>query len=335
MRNLPSNKTLYLGLDGGQSETFAVICDGGGGILGTGRSGRCVFGGTICADNIAGAVSGAISDASLPPGIVFNSAVFGLSGGFEDIRINDYAAVMSGRAVWDAETALVGAAGGIPPVGSALVIAGTGSVSIGVRADGSYSRCGGWGYVIGDPGSGCDVGRRTFEAAARDFDGRGEHTALTELLCAYFGVIDLMAMKKAVYKSDPLLFFPPLASLCDKACGLGDSVALDIEREAGAELAALVAGLINKGGLSENCSVYRAGGVFKSPFISDAFEDCLLKTLRGAVLRDNQFPPCLGAILMAAGEDGADTPNFRHTLRREADIRDLKGDYKRGNGSKK
>lgn len=328
MRNLQKDKTLYLGLDGGQSETFAVICDNTGRILGTGRLGRCVSGDELCIYNIAGAVSGALQDASLTPGSAFGGVVFGMSGGFNTVCIGDYVNTRNGRAVWDAETALAGAAGSADPTNSALVIAGTGSVSVGIRPDKSRCRCGGWGYVLGDPGSGYDIGRKLFEAAARDCDGRGAHTALTELLCTRFGVSELLSMKKEMYESDPLLFFSPLAPLCDRACGMGDPVALKIAFDAGFELATLVAGLVSKGGLRSDCSVYRAGGVFNSPYITDAFAENLHKMLPEAVLCENEYPPCLGAILLAAGTDGADTPDFRRALRSEADMRNLKGNFK-------
>lgn len=315
----------YIGLDGGQSETFAAICGSDGMLLGTGRSGRCVLGAALCGENIAAAVRGALLDAGLMPGTEFVGAVFGLSGGFDVIEVSDYVRAHRAQAVWDAHIALAGAAGRTPPADSVLVIAGTGAVAVGKRADGVFTRCGGWGYVLGDPGSGCEVGRQVFEAAARDTDGRGPHTALTELLMSFFQTQDLLGLKKMIFEGNPLVLFPPLAGLCDIACAAGDGEALKIGREAGRELAALATGLTAKGGIAKNCRIWRAGGMFNSTVIAASFERFVKLALPEAALCESLLPPCLGAVLMAAGDDPEDMPAFIGNLQSSAENRNLKG----------
>ena len=56
-------------------------------------------------------------------------------------------------------------------VGVAL-IAGTGSVAFGRAADGRTIRCGGWGYLLGDEGSGYAIGRAALRLAPRRFRSR-------------------------------------------------------------------------------------------------------------------------------------------------------------------
>ena len=46
-----------------------------------------------------------------------------------------------------------------------VVIAGTGSIAVGVDADGRTARAGGWGHILGDEGSGYDLGHRGLNAA--------------------------------------------------------------------------------------------------------------------------------------------------------------------------
>ena len=263
MPNSHGNK-LYIGLDGGQSETFAVICGGDGKLLGTGRSGGCILGSALCGDNIAAAVSEALAEAGLAADTIFNGAVFGLSGGFDMINIGDYVCARNKKAVWDAEIALAGAAGGAAPDDSALIIAGTGSVAIGKPFGGGFTRCGGWGYVLHDPGSGCEIGRQVFEEEVRDTDGRGPKTALTGLLLSHFGADNLLEVKKLTYECNPLHVFPPLAAIFETACIMGDSEALRIGYKAGEVLAALAVGLTVKGGVAKNCRVYRQAGCFIS-----------------------------------------------------------------------
>ncbi|MYS50866.1 ATPase, partial [Streptomyces sp. SID6013] len=77
----------------------------------------------------------------------------------------------------DAVTAHAGALGG--RAGVVLAI-GTGSVAVGIGADGTYARVDGWGPLLGDDGSGARIGTAGLRAALRAHDGRGPATALLD-----------------------------------------------------------------------------------------------------------------------------------------------------------
>ena len=49
-------------------------------------------------------------------------------------------------------------------------------------------RSGGWGYVLGDEGSGYWIGRAALRAVLREADHRGPATVLTPMLLEHFGV---------------------------------------------------------------------------------------------------------------------------------------------------
>ena len=51
-----------------------------------------------------------------------------------------------------------------------LVLSGTGSCCFGRARDGSTVRVGGWGHVLGDQGSGYDLGRRALRTVVREYD---------------------------------------------------------------------------------------------------------------------------------------------------------------------
>jgi glucosamine kinase len=59
-----------------------------------------------------------------------------------------------------------------------LLISGTGSVAFGRGPLGTIARCGGWGAVCGDEGSGAWVGRRALSVVTAAADGREPETAL-------------------------------------------------------------------------------------------------------------------------------------------------------------
>ena len=128
---------LYLGVDGGQSSTIAVIGNAAGEILGRGTDGPCnhvkaaAEGREKFVRVIGGCVALACEQAGLDPARVrFASACLGFSGGptdKEDI-LRQMLATDSMRVTTDALIALTGATGGGPGI---IVIGGTGSISFG------------------------------------------------------------------------------------------------------------------------------------------------------------------------------------------------------------
>jgi glucosamine kinase len=69
----------------------------------------------------------------------------------------------------DGYTTLLGAHGGRP---GAIVAAGTGSIGEALRNDGTHVSIGGWGYPVGDEGSGAWIGMCAMREAQQASDGR-------------------------------------------------------------------------------------------------------------------------------------------------------------------
>jgi glucosamine kinase len=76
----------------------------------------------------------------------------------------------------DAQCALQDAFGDGPGI---LLIAGTGSIGWGRAPDGRTDRVGGWGWILGDEGSGYAIGLAALHAVVHADDGRGPETSLT------------------------------------------------------------------------------------------------------------------------------------------------------------
>ncbi len=68
-----------------------------------------------------------------------------------------------------------------------LVSSGTGSCCFGKTAEGREARMGGWGHVLGDKGSGFEIGLRGLKAVVFYFDRDGEWSRLGERLLAATG----------------------------------------------------------------------------------------------------------------------------------------------------
>ena len=112
-------------------------------------------------------------------------------------RIGNKAPVL---VVNDALIALEAGAGDGPGI---VVIAGTGSICYGRNERGQAARAGGWGYILGDEGSGWWMGQRAIQAVMRQADGRGPATSLTPRVLAHFGVTDAAMLVHEVYYHDP------------------------------------------------------------------------------------------------------------------------------------
>lgn len=128
----------------------------------------------------------------------------------------------------DALVALEAGAPGIPGV---VVIAGTGSIAYGRNERNEAARAGGWGYMLGDEGSGYWIGRAALRAVLRESDRRGPATLLTGLLLNYYGVARAQDLIHQVYHGTlrPAAI-AALAQCVQGAFSDGDPVAIGILR---------------------------------------------------------------------------------------------------------
>jgi N-acetylglucosamine kinase-like BadF-type ATPase len=106
-----------------------------------------------------------------------------------------------------------------------VVIAGTGSIVLARTEDGTMRRAGGWGYLLGDAGSGYAVGRAGLRAVAAAFDG-GPETSLCARLGERCGIDGRESLIRRVYQEEVAL--QDVAPLVIEAAADGDPVAADI-----------------------------------------------------------------------------------------------------------
>jgi N-acetylglucosamine kinase-like BadF-type ATPase len=261
----------YLGVDGGQSSTKALIADEQGRIVGYGVGGPCNHvSGPEAREKFRSAVGSCIQqaceqarlDAST---IQFAAACLGFSGGAEDkdaftrelIRSSKY------KITHDAEIALSGATAGRPGI---IVIAGTGSMAFGRNASGKTARAGGWGYIFGDEGGAFDLVRQALRYALKFEEGWGLETVLHDVLLRASGARNanelLHWFYTKEYPRDRIATFAPLVT---DAAAKGDKIAQMIVRMAAANLMWLVRGVhYSLFGKFERVLICHVGGVFRS-----------------------------------------------------------------------
>lgn len=168
----------------------------------------------------------------------------------------------------DSTTSFLGALG---DARGAVVASGTGVVTLAVGGE-RVARVDGWGYLMGDAGSGFWIGREALDAAMRAYDGRGDDTALRavveerwpDLAEAY---IDLQA------DPDRVRVVASFAEHVARCADAGDLVAQRITARAGGELAHSVETALHRvrDDSAERFAVCAIGGVFRSAHLSAAF----------------------------------------------------------------
>jgi len=233
------SRSYAVGVDGGGSKTLAVVVDAQGNERGRGIAGSANYaavGIEQAVRQIRSAVGEAVRTAncSLP----LSAAWLGLAGidrpGDNEILLPHLRSIAELILLTnDAELVLSALD---DTVGIAL-IAGTGSIALGRDAHGTVTRTGGWGYIMGDEGSGYTIGRRCLQAVSRAVDGRGRRTALVGLLLKHWNLTDAGDIIGQVYPDRGKAVIANLSALVFSAARAGDEIASEIVQNAANELA--------------------------------------------------------------------------------------------------
>jgi N-acetylglucosamine kinase-like BadF-type ATPase len=300
----------FLGVDGGQSSTTALIGDERGRVAGHGRGGPCNHveaseGRTKFIGAIRGCLEQACAEAGINPEAVrFESCCLGFSGGPADKEAILREMLRTDRLLVtdDAAIALSGALAGAPGI---ITIAGTGSIAFGRNGAGKVARAGGWGYVFGDEGGGFDIARQALRAVLRSEEGWGEPTALTGRLLAATGAADANDLLHRFYTTEfPRPRIAALSALVEEAAVAGDEVATRILYRAAEELASITNAVRSTLFGALPTDVAYVGGVFRSPLVLNRFRAVMEHD--GNRVEPPRYGPAAGALIEAYRAAGID-----------------------------
>ena len=181
-----------VGLDVGGTHSRAVLATVGGRVLGTGRAGGgnpTVLGAEAAVANIGAALRAALGDV---PGERVEACVVGLAG-VSTLMADPKAPGALERAWADAglrcrvrivSDVTVAFAAGTPRADGTLLVSGTGAVAARMRDRLPARFRDGYGWLLGDDGSGFWIGRQAARAAIAAVDGRAPMAELAKAVVA-------------------------------------------------------------------------------------------------------------------------------------------------------
>lgn len=215
---------IVIGIDGGGSKTHAIVADEQGKTIGevTGpasavRPGQAEQSAAVIADVVRDALA-SVEMTHVTPRVV----AIGVAGAGREAERQELWQSLASKDLGtelvihsDFSIALDDAFGDGPGV---LLIAGTGSVAFGRSPAGATARCGGWGPVCGDEGSGAWIGRKALSVVTSAADGREPETALTGAILTAAQVnetTDLIAWAAQAKPADLATLAPVVLSVAD------------------------------------------------------------------------------------------------------------------------
>lgn len=179
-----------------------------------------------------------------------------------------------------------------------VVLSGTGS---GIFQVGSgEAHLGGWGYLLGDFGSGFSIGQKGLQAAIRGEEKWGKETCLGDFARQAYGVKRLWDLLHVIYEDS--FAVKQVASFCrwvGMAADNGDEAALDILYEAACELSGQAAAMLRNAEQQEPF-VLTAGGAWKSSsFLFRSFSEQLKVQIPSARIHKPVFEPVMGGVILS------------------------------------
>lgn len=299
-----------IGVDGGQTSTTAVIADDTGCLLGIGHGGPAnhiheAGGIERVRRSLADSIRGATRMADLENARI-SAACLGMTGGTEVMEAICAPVVPTDRIIFgqDTRVALYSVTFGRP---GAVVIAGTGAASLARNESGQEASGGGWGYLMGDEGSGYWIAVRALNACCLAADGIAPPTQILPALLQTLELSDLQAIHRKVYSGEWIR--PDIAALAEtvgRAAAQGDATAKRILREAGRELALIVNAVLKRADMHRGpVIVGTVGGVFRSGrFVLRTFREVVQSVAPEAEIISAKVPCAVGAAVMALEEIG-------------------------------
>ena len=196
----------------------------------------------------------------------------------------------------------IGLAAGSDSKNGVMIICGTGSNCFGVNEEGKEAKVNGWDYILGDEGSGYEVGTKALRALMKAYDGRGESTLLSKTILEDLNIKNVSELIRWAYKdSFSKDRIAAIAKTVCKTAEMGDKISKKILKEEADEAIISVKTVVDKLGLADKeFDLVFVGNVFKC---EKYFKSVLMRKLKSKFTKINfkslTKKPVEGAIKLA------------------------------------
>jgi len=298
----------FIGLDGGGTKTKCIITDENMNVISEkvgGPSNFLMLGTETVTETIIQLIESCVKDSELDFHSI-SSIVLGTTGGGRrtdaeilENSIFNYARqknlpISLFRVESDARIALEGAFSG---KSGSILIAGTGSIMFGKDKNGTIHRVGGFGRFLGDEGSGFRLGQKGLNAVAKQFDGRGEKTLLSEYVYHEFSIKSPEELITEIYRNN--FDIASVAPLVIRAAENSDKIAQEIIETESVEVILHISSMKRK--LNEKILLLSFIGslLTKDNYYSYLIKEKIVQQFDDVLIKEAENPPEIGAVIMA------------------------------------
>lgn len=296
----------FLGIDGGGTKTAFYLMDSGGEVLSY-QGGHCAVS-IIGREGLTELLQGFTAEMK-HRGIAMEHISYtcaGISAFTEDALWDQITLEVFREFFHDnffcCNDAVIAWAGSLDCSPGINLIAGTGTIAYGVNENGESARSGGWGWAIGDEGSGYWLGLQLLSLFSKQADGRMPRGALYSLVREHFHFtkdFELINLVHNVWNCGRREI-ASLSALLPEAARLGDPSILPLILKTAEELASMVKGILLEIPFKKEVSISYSGGVFNmGALLLNPLRSELDKLPCKYTLKQPQHSPVKGAALYA------------------------------------
>lgn len=212
---------------------------------------------------------------------------------------------------------IVGLAAALETEG-AVALSGTGSDAFFVKDGVTRSSVGGWGPLLGDEGSGYEIGLNAIKAAIYSHDGRKDKSMLYDLVMEKWKLENLWdIVTHLAGNPDARHEVASAAALCSRAAAAGDKTALRIYEHAALELTLQARTVIERHRDEWDGTVVIMGGAWKGcPRMFEIFKKEMELLYPEAKISPPVFEPVVGCAVLRCLRGGLAVQDFREGLTR-------------------
>ena len=300
MEALNADTKYYISFDGGDTKLLGLLFDSCGNILGKTKAGG-VNTTVHSEDTVNARIDGCVKDL--------------LSQGAEKgVRINEIQMVTASRAGdsyfksvnrfvpcrehFHTSEGLLGVLTS-GRTSALCTLSGTGSDVFYIKDCEEIDVIGGWGYYLGDEGSGTWIGRKAIRSLMRALSGLAPFTTMHNLIMEESGARTENDVLELIYGQPSIAYYTgTFCKTVEKAAKQGDKEALEILRSAGRELAAQTVDMMKKHDLPGNMKLCVTGSVFTfCDIMRESFLENVKKTYPEIDFAPPEYLPVVGGVI--------------------------------------